>query len=422
MHRRFAAVAGPFSVLLALACSDARGVGSGMEVVRDTVGDTVVVRTVSGSVWGEGAELVPEVTIGVLDGDEVYMFGQLRALAVGDDGTIFALDGQIPAVRVYDADGTYRTTLGRSGGGPGEFGRPDGLVMFSDGRLAVRDVGNARFQLFGPDLQPLATWPVISGTFSTSAQPSVGAGDTLMTPVVDTRVDIRDWRTGLQRVAPEGHIVDTLMVPDSDYEAPAIEARRESGDGVSVSRGSVPFSPAESWAYHPDGFFLHGLSTEYRITLLRDGEPLRIERAVEPVRVAGAEKAEAERRAIRNMRSTDPNWRWNGPAIPDTKPYFGRLFAARDGRIWVQVPQAGVEGDDPDYDPTDPDTVENRWSEPVAFDVFETDGTFLGRVKAPDEFTTFPTPVFDGERVWGVTRDDLGVQRIVRLQVEREGG
>jgi hypothetical protein len=30
--------------------------------------------------------------------------------------------------------------------------------------------------------------------------------------------------------------------------------------------------------------------------------------------------------------------------------------------------------------------------------------------------------VFDGERVWGVTRDDLGVQRIVRLQVEREGG
>lgn len=415
-----------FTPLLAtLACGADGGGAPALEVVRDTVGDTVVVRTVAGSVWGEGATLVPEVTIGVLDGDEVYMFGQLRSLAVGPDGTIFAMDGQIPAVRVYDADGTYRTTLGRDGGGPGEFGQPDGgMAVLSDGRLAVRDPGNGRLQLFGPDLAPLATWPVIRGGFNTSTPLFVGPGDTLLTPVLmDAEAAIGDWRMGLQRVAPDGSIADTLPVPDSGYESPFLEARNETDGGMNISRNSVPFSPTESWAYHPDGYFLHGVSTAYRIHALRQNDmPLIVERVVEPVRVTAGEKAEVEAQTTRGMRGTDPNWRWDGPAIPDTKPPFGRIFGARDGRIWVQVPQPGIEGEDPDYDPTDPDAVPDRWSEPVAFDVFESDGTFLGRVVGPEGLGTYPTPVFDGDRVWAVTHDDLGVQRIVRFRVERAAG
>jgi hypothetical protein len=393
-----------------------------LEVVRDTVADTVVVRTVAGSAWGVPATLEPEITIGVLEGEEEYMFGQVRALAVGPEGRIFALDVQIPAVRVYSPDGVYQRTLGRAGGGPGEFGRPDGLLMLSDGRLVVRDVGNARLQLFGPDLEPTDTWPVISGNFSTSTPPSLGRGDTILTPVVDTRDDIRNWRTGLQRVAPDGTIVDTLMVPHIGYEAPTLEARREDAGGSSVSVNSVPFSPGESWAWHPDGYFLHGVSDAYRFSLLRDRLPLRIERMTAPVPVTGGEKSSAEAETTRNMRGTDPNWRWNGPGIPDSKPYFSRLYTGADGRIWVQVPQRGIEVENLDHDPTEPGSTPTVWRQPVAFDVFESDGTFLGTVTAPEGFSPYPTPIFDGDLVWGVTRDDLGVQRVVRYRVERVGG
>lgn len=403
---------------LAAACSGDADRPS-LEVVRDTVADTVVVRTVAGSAWGGPATLEPEVTIGVLEGDEEYMFGQLRGLAVGSEGRIFALDGQIPAVRVYGPDGSYERTLGRSGGGPGEFGRPDGLLMLSDGRLVVRDVGNARLQVFGPDLEPTETWPVISGSFSTSTQPSLGRGDTILTPVVDTREDIQNWRTGLQRVTPDGTIVDTLMVPDVDYEAPTLEARREGPDGSSVSINSVPFSPGEYWAWHPDGFFLHGVSDAYGFSLLRADAPLRIERVVEPVAVSGGEKSSAEAATTRNMRNTDPSWRWNGPGIPDAKPHFSRLYTGTDGRIWVQVPRPGIEVENLDHDPSVPGSTPTVWRQPVAFDVFESDGTFLGTVTAPEGFSTNPTPIFDGDRVWSVTRDDLGVQRIVRWRVTR---
>lgn len=415
----------PVAAALLVACGDSGTSSESAAVERDSIGDTLVVRTVSGSAWGgrEG-RLVPEVTIGVLDGPEEQIFGNLRSLAVAADGTIFAMDAQALAVRVFAADGSYVRTLGRDGGGPGEFGQPDGgMAMLSDGRLAVRDPGNARLQLFdAASGEPLETWPVIAGGFHTSNPMVRSAGDTLLTPVLMERdVDVRDWRMGLQRVAPDGSIVDTLALPDAGWDAPRIEARRETEDGTNVSRNGVPFAPDEETAYHPHGFFVHGISDRYAFTLLRPGDWLRIERGAEPARVMPGEKDQAEASATRNMRATDPNWRWNGPAIPDVKPYFEQILPAEDGRIWVVVALAGVEGDDPDYDPTDPDAIEMRWTAPNAFDVFEVDGTYVGRVPVPDEVRLYPTPVIRGDTLWAVTRDELDVQRIVRYRLEPPG-
>ena len=406
--------------LLLAACGGTGDPAASATVVRDSVGDTLVVRTVAGSSWGgrEGS-LVPEVTIGVLDGPEELIFGSIRGLAVASDGTIYVMDAQVPAVRVFEADGTYRATLGRDGGGPGEFGRPDGgMAVLSDGRLAVRDPGNARLQIFAADGTALDTWPVIAGGFSTSTRMARTLGDTLWTPVLmDRDVDVSEWRMGLQRMAPDGTIVDTVPTPDAGWETPRIEARVETEDGQSVSINGVPFAPDETSSLHPGGWFVHGISDRYAFTLLRPGAFLRIERETTPAAVNPGEKAEAEASATRNMRSTDPNWRWNGPPIPDRKPYFESIFSGEDGRLWVAVELEGVEGEDPDYDPTDPDAVENRWRSRHAFDLFETDGTYVGRVPAPEELSFYPTPVFRGDEVWAVTRDDLDVQRVVRYRL-----
>ena len=57
-----------------------------------------------------------------------------------------------------------------------------------------------------------------------------------------------------------------------------------------------------------------------------------------------------------------------------------------------------------------------RWREPVAFDLFESDGTYLGRVRAPQGFSIWPTPVSDRDQVWAVVRDELDVQYVVRFR------
>ncbi len=390
---------------------------AGPEVVRSMDGDTSVVRTVSGSVWGRTASLVQEVSIGVLEGAEPYMFGDVRSIEVAPDGRIFVLDGQSLEIRVFSPDGTFVETWGRDGEGPGELGRPDGgLTMLSDGRLVVRDPGNARLQVFDAGGEHDASWPVISGGFSTSTNFSRW-GDSILNPRVinlEEARSVEEWRSGFELITPDGAVIDTLPYPTSGFEQAAIMASREG----SSSRNSVPFAPGEELTWHPDGFFVIGISDDYSFTLLRPGAPLRIERAWDPVPVAGGERAQEEAVATRNLRRLDPNWRWNGPPIPDAKPAFDAIFTGRDGRIWLRREGPGYQRDDPDYDPTDPEDIEERWTADALADVFEPDGTFLGSVQLPTDFFFYPTPIFDGERVWAVTRDDFGVQRVVRYRIE----
>lgn len=410
------------SAILLAACAAIACGGDGsddtgpvLEATREMDGDTLVVRTVAGSVWGGTARLVPEVTVGVLDGAPEEMFGNVNAVATDPEGRIYVMDRQVPTVRVFDADGTYLRSLGRDGNGPGELAQPDGgLTILSDGRIAVRDPGNARMQLFGTDGSEAGSWPVIRGGFSTGSPTWRIAGDTLLTPVLmEAEADVTEWSMGLQLIAPDGTVVDTLPVPVVDWETPTVEARTEN----SVSMNTVPFAPDDHWSFHPDGYFVHGISDGYSLTLLRETDPLRIERVVEAVPVTAGEKEEREARIAANFRNMVPGWRWDGPAIPDVKPAYRRIYTGAQGRIWVMVHVPGVESDDPDYDPTDPDDVENRWSEPVAFDVFEDDGTYLGRVDAPQGFSPWPTPVFDGDRVVAVVRDEFEVPRVIRFRV-----
>lgn len=412
------------STFLAACGADGGGGGAGSLVaVRDTVGDTLVVRTLAGSAWGEEAYLRPEMSIGELEGELEYLLGSVVSLGVGADGTVYLVDRQVPELRAYDAMGTYIGTLGGPGEGPGELKGPDGgLAVLSDGRVLVRDPGNARLQEFTADGAPGASWTVVRGGFHTSRPLWWDREDNVYVNILlDPEADIREWRNGLVQIRPDGTPADTLEPPDVGYEAPTIEARMESGDNVSVARNSVPFSPDEEWAFHPGGYFVHGVSTSYAFTLGKPDGPLRIEREYAPVRVQAAEKEAREWAATRNMRGMKPDWRWNGPPIPDEKPAFQNLYVGRDGRIWVQVSQEGFEEENPDYDPREDGSRPTRWSEPVAFDVFGEDGTYFGRVHTPEGFSTYPTPVFDTENVWAVTRDDLGVQRLVRFRVVLSG-
>ena len=63
-------------------------------------GDTTVVRSLRGSVWGAERRLVAEISIGELEGDLVYLFRRITALAVAADGTIYVVDRQVPIIRV----------------------------------------------------------------------------------------------------------------------------------------------------------------------------------------------------------------------------------------------------------------------------------------------------------------------------------
>ena len=231
--------------------------------------------------------------------------------------------------------------------------------------------------------------------------------------VLNPEADFGTWRVGHARIRPDGTPADTLTLPETGFEERVVEARNENSASMNV----IPFSPVEAMAIHPDGYLVHGISDRYAFTLLSEDQPVRIERSADPVPVQQAEGDSRRRRIERNLRRLQPGWDWNGPAIPTTKAPYRRFLMARDGRIWVQVAQPGLEEENPDYDPRREGSEPTRWREPLAYDVFGADGTYFGRVHPPEGFTDRITPVIDGALVWAVTADVLGVQRVVRFRV-----
>ena len=213
-------------LLAGLAAACARGADARRDAwiaEYDTIGDTVVVRTVSGGDWGR-AELVAELTIGRLESDrDADILGEIAGLTVDAEGNIYAYDSQIPALRKYAADGAFIATFGRKGGGPGEYADSDGgLVVLRDGRILLRDPGNARFTLYRPDGSLDSEWPGRGGFF-TSTPPYVDTAGHVYNLVYEQlsgseRRSTDFWRTRLVRTRADGALLDTLDLPEYDVE------------------------------------------------------------------------------------------------------------------------------------------------------------------------------------------------------------
>ena len=212
---------------------------------------------------------------------------------------------------------------------------------------------------------------------------------------------------------PDGAPRDTVAPPHGDFEGETVTGER---DGARATYG-VPFAPRAIWVVHPGGHFVSGISSDYAIDLGFSDGVLRIERAHEPARVFPREAEHARAQTERGIGMTVPGWTWDGPSIPDTKPPFTGLYPGRDGRIWVRVATEAQEVENEDHDPESPFSTPFVWRSPLRFDVFEADGTYLGAVNPPEDFSANPFPVFDGDDVWAVSRDDLGIQRVVRYRI-----
>lgn len=407
-HAARVAAALPLLVLALLAAcgGDTRPT---MQVERDTIGDTLVVRTLAGSTWGVPAHLEADMRIGTLEGEDIYMLGDVAGLAVAPDGSVYIYDGQVPALRKYGPDGRYVATFGREGGGPGEYKQSDGgLAVLPDGRVLLRDPGNARITVYSSTGEPLDAWPLRGGSF-TSRRLYVDTAGNAYTQIWSRTGGVS--HTALQPFAPDGTLGDSIMVPDWDFHPTAVQY---TGESISMTYG-IPFTPSEYWSFSSLGYFVGGVSTDYSIDVFRpEGRVVRIQRLVDPVPVDAGEREAVRMRIIRQFQRYSADWKWNGPPVPDTKPPFHDLAVGRDGRIWVRLYQPGYleEAADPD----DPDALD-QWSEPVVWDVFEPDGTYLGQVHAPDGFQTNPEPVFGSRHVWGIVTDSLDVQYLTRFRI-----
>jgi hypothetical protein len=369
---------------------------------RSKRGDTTVVRTVSGSVWGDKVSLVEELRIGSKEGDGVDAFGAIHGLAVLPTGAVAVFDGSVPALRLFSPEGTHLRTLGRDGAGPGEYRNQTlGLAVDRDGVLLMYDPRNARLNRWKEDGTVLPSWRAPGRLYTNQALQVDTGGGTWVRITTEAIEPGKPWKFGLLRVGPEGVPGDTLHPPPIAGEAPA---------------NATFFEPQKYWHRNRNGEWVTGFGGAYAITMGSSGRgALRVERSVPRIPVAAEERRNYQEVAEALRRS--PNRAQSGPVtVPSQKPYFRGIESDLDGRIWVDLhgPGETFEPAPRPVQPGAPSVPPLRWRERRRYDVFGRDGSYLGRIELPPRTTLSEAK---GNRVWAIQRGEDDEQYIIRYRI-----
>jgi hypothetical protein len=89
-----------------------------------------------------------ELSIGSVEGDENYLFGNSVVFNTDKDGNFYVSDVDTHRILKYDPEGKYLLTFGREGQGPGEFGNLSLVRFDKDNNIYLNDVINNRISFF----------------------------------------------------------------------------------------------------------------------------------------------------------------------------------------------------------------------------------------------------------------------------------
>jgi sugar lactone lactonase YvrE len=94
--------------------------------------------TADGAYQGEVGEL----------GDSPGQFGRPKGIAVDSEGRIYVVDAAFDNLQIFDKDQHLLLPVGEAGSGPGEFWLANGIAVTRNGEILVADSYNRRVQEF----------------------------------------------------------------------------------------------------------------------------------------------------------------------------------------------------------------------------------------------------------------------------------
>ena len=397
-------------VVVACGGGEARWAGT----ITDSAGVTIVSNTDIG-VWVPGEEwtLEEELRIGALEGDPEYQIGQVGSLALDSKGRIHVLDTQAQHIQVYSSDGIYEQTIGSRGGGPGELGYAMALLMGPGDTLLVPDGQNLRFSRYAPDgssagsirLDPDGAWPM---AFKAAASGAMVEQIRLFAlsgqPAIENPTDL------IVRLASDGSVTDTLMTFPSGKSM--------------VFDSQYHFFEAEPlWDLTDYSQIVLGVNDEYRLGVYANGHLERIiTKTWERKPVSDADKAA-------QVAALERRWAELGVS-PERKrmardrinfaeflPAITMVAAGPMGTIWVQPMRMPSELSEEEWASLRADHSEDLGA--PEWDVFDAEGRFLGVVTMPERFAP---SLFRDDLIYGVWRDELNVEFVVRLRIVSDLG
>jgi hypothetical protein len=294
-------VAGPlvvFAVTLLAACTGVDSTAAWVTTTDTTLSGALhVVNTPPPGRIEPTWRIEEELRIGSIEAAGPTSFGEVRGIAVTEDGRIAVLDTQAQELRLFSSTGEHLVTYGGKGGGPGELEGAYGLMLGPEGLLWVPDHRNARMSVYDADRGFDHSDPMRLLSYGYIWRGIISADGRVLKPSITLDAN----RSRLLRVFDgEMTLIDSLplpQLPESDPEDPPGSFFFKAPGGDARGYAGVPFYPSRQELLDPLGVIW---STEagdpsYRIARWVPGgdTTLVLETRRSTVPVTGAERDSA---------------------------------------------------------------------------------------------------------------------------------
>ena len=270
-------------------------------------------------------------------------FASITSGSFFSDGAFVVGDVMNARLRVFTSQGRLENTIGRKGGGPGEFSNLAWARVYRGDSIATYDRAQRRVTVFSRSGTPARSVTITS--------PGNGWGPEAIALLRDGRILVQGTRSIGAEAAPPGIHVSAMEL--WVYSAAGAPLKRIAGDLVNLEWVKLaspnllmprPFAAVSLIASRDSTVFIaDSADAPIRELTVSGAERRRIGvRATSRASSAQHVAEYRERELAAARRSTNANALvmqtriLDATPFPDRLPVFRRMFVDRDGRLWVE--------------------------------------------------------------------------------------
>jgi len=341
------------------------------------------------------------------------LFGYIADADIDSRGRVYALDQQARAVRVFGTDGTFESTLGGPGDGPGEIGAAaTSLVVGPGDTILVGDWLQGHLDRYLPDGTILDPLPLPDEVRGRGWLKDIDGRLWIRTLEMSSEDGGEGW-TSLDRLWQiEGG--ESTPVLDFDYQkselgdrgAPRLPLIVNAPMWTALPEARVAWSTLESSEVRIADWGVEG-QTVSTARIRSEGWRARSPSAtdLEALRILVGERLEmlgGDAETVNRLPVVDP------PVLP----VMTQLAAGPDGTLWVQRTGDLRAVHPMAMNTPDPPTT---WGG-TTWDVLDRENRYLGSVELPPRFRLM---AFRGDIMVGAVADPGNVDSLVLLRLNR---
>jgi len=307
-----------------------------------------------------------ELTIGEIEGDENYMFGELVLFSADEEGNIYVTDWDKKRIQKYNSDGKFLLTIGRKGQGPGEFGNLSPARFDKDNNIYVTDIVNQRISFFdkeGNYLKQIKLPDVFEDLYVNSRGYFVSSSSQRL----DDETSF-GWKMVFGLFDDQFNLVSEFYSEEHRTKPPTGRDLASRAKFLARILSSIAFQPRARHILADDDFIYFGYPDKYEIDVYSpEGIKVRtIQRKFDPIKLTEKDKEYfVQNIGERFMRGNPEDMRKETIRFieyPKYKPAYHSFTLMDNGWLVVVV-----------------EFVENEYT---LFDLFDKNGRYIGHFKA----------------------------------------